>query len=61
MTHTPAPYSTAGIISERDQLLAVNAELIAALQEYATCGDGCTCGDGWSHDIARAALAKAQS
>lgn len=29
-----------------------------ALQGYAECGDGCTCGDGWSHEPARAALAK---
>ena len=27
-----------------------------ALKSYAACGDGCTCGDGWSHDIANAAL-----
>ena len=30
-----------------------------ALQSYAECGDGCTCGDGWSHDIANAALTPA--
>lgn len=27
-----------------------------ALREYAACSDGCTCGDGWDHDSARAAL-----
>ncbi len=27
-----------------------------ALKTYATCSDGCTCGDGWSHDLARWAL-----
>ena len=27
-----------------------------ALKSYAACGDGCTCGDGWSHDTANAAL-----
>ena len=34
MTHTPAPWSNAGIRAERDRLLAVNAELVAALREY---------------------------
>ena len=28
-----------------------------ALDGYAGCCDGCTCGDGWGHDSARAALA----
>ena len=27
-----------------------------ALQTYAECSDGCTCGDGWSHDAAIEAL-----
>lgn len=27
-----------------------------ALRGYADCRDGCTCGDGWSHDAAREAL-----
>ena len=27
-----------------------------ALGSYAECCDGCTCGDGWSHDIAIEAL-----
>lgn len=27
-----------------------------ALRSYASCSDGCTCGDGWSHDVAREAL-----
>lgn len=26
------------------------------LEGYATCSDGCTCGDGWNHDAATAAL-----
>ena len=30
-----------------------------ALQAYAECSDGCTCGDGWSHDAAQAALTPA--
>jgi len=32
MKHTPAPYSTAGIIAERNALRSVNAELVAALE-----------------------------
>ena len=28
-----------------------------ALEDYASCSDGCTCGDGWSHDSAKEALA----
>ena len=27
-----------------------------ALGSYAECCDGCTCGDGWNHDIAIEAL-----
>ena len=34
-----------------------NARLREALKTYAECSDGCTCGDGWSHDPAQAALA----
>ena len=30
--------------------------LRSALGSYAECCDGCTCGDGWSHDIAIEAL-----
>lgn len=32
-----------------------------ALGSYAECCDGCTCGDGWSHDIANAALDQTKS
>jgi len=52
-----------GSISDEDnngQLLEDAADEIVklrdALKSYAACGDGCTCGDGWSHDIANAAL-----
>ena len=31
---------------------------VSALESYAGCGDGCTCGDGWSHKSADEALAK---
>lgn len=34
-------------------------ELVEALRGYAACRDGCTCGDGWSHEPAREALKKA--
>lgn len=44
-------------VSEKQlrQKLAIATE---ALESYAECGDGCTCGDGWDHIIAREALAK---
>ena len=29
----------------------------AALEHYAACSDGCTCGDGWDHTLAIEALA----
>ena len=41
-THTPAPYSTAGIIAERDRLKGINAELVAALE---MCVNDCTAGE----------------
>ncbi len=28
----------------------------AALESYASCCDGCTCGDSWSHDVAEKVL-----
>lgn len=37
-------------------LIAEVRRLREALKEYAGCGDGCTCGDGWSHDTAIEAL-----
>jgi hypothetical protein len=39
-----------------DALRAENERLRDALRSYAECSDGCTCGDGWSHDEAVAAL-----
>ena len=33
-----------------------NKRLREALKTYAECSDGCTCGDGWSHDPAQATL-----
>jgi hypothetical protein len=41
---------------ELKRVKADNAALREALKGYAACGDGCTCGDGWSHDAAREAL-----
>lgn len=32
------------------------ARLSEALRYYAECSDGCTCGDGWGHEIAIEAL-----
>lgn len=32
-------------------------KLREVLKHYATCSDGCTCGDGWSHEMAKEALA----
>lgn len=29
-----------------------------ALEEYAECSDGCTCGDGWGHSTAMRALGR---
>ena len=37
------------------------APIMDALEHYAVCGDGCTCGDGWNHDVAREALAQLKS
>jgi hypothetical protein len=30
--------------------------LLHALESYSECSDGCTCGDGWSHEFAIKAL-----
>ena len=38
------------------QLERENILLRQALEHYATCSDLCTCGDGWSHSVARKAL-----
>ena len=32
-----------------------------ALENYATCGDGCTCGDGWGHEVAIEALKETEA
>jgi hypothetical protein len=33
--------------------------LVEVLKGYATCGDGCTCGDGWDHASAERAIERA--
>ena len=38
-----------------DAMTEIN-RLREALIHYSTCGDGCTCGDGWDHKAAREAL-----
>lgn len=35
--------------------------LVEALEFYAECKDGCTCGDGWSHEAAQEALSDARA
>ena len=40
----------------RNELEKENHRLREALQVYASCSDGCTCGDGWNHDTAKQAL-----
>lgn len=42
--------------AEIARLKAQVETLREALGSYAECCDGCTCGDGWDHEIARAAL-----
>lgn len=38
-------------------VIAMLKAAIEGLRAYAGCCDGCTCGDGWSHDAARETLA----
>ena len=45
--------------SAYDSSQATIRELVEALEGYATCGDGCTCGDGWDHSSAKRAIQKA--
>lgn len=49
----PMPPLVEALHAELEKAKAENARLAAALEHYATCSDGCTCGDGWSHDLAR--------
>jgi len=43
---------------EIEYLRKINQILQDTLEGYAQCYDGCTCGDGWSHDGAIEALKK---
>lgn len=47
-------------LAEKSERIAVlsaeNKQLREALESYAICSDGCTCGDGWDHKIAQEAL-----
>ena len=45
-----------GLRAVNRMLREQNRVLREALEGYAYCSDGCTCGDGWSHDAANAAL-----
>ena len=61
---TPTAHQVAAIIdrhlaAERKEVREVLGEVIAALRSYAACSDGCTCGDGWDHNIACEALPRA--
>ena len=60
-SHPDDPFGdTEEILSWANGELAALREQVkvlrSALGSYAECCDGCTCGDGWSHDIAIEAL-----
>ena len=46
------------VLDDFDEITAKLVTAIRALEAYAECGDGCTCGDGWSHEPAKDALRK---
>jgi hypothetical protein len=52
------------IVDKYTEIYAENTRLLSALKDaresfevYGACSDGCTCGDGWSHDEANAQIA----
>jgi uncharacterized small protein (DUF1192 family) len=53
---TSTPAIAIHLNSENNSLREEIARLRAALEDYAECGDGCTCGDGWDHKTAQEAL-----
>lgn len=56
IAHAPADIrALLDALAERDALLVI---LIGVLHAYGDCSEGCTCGDGWTHDLAREALKK---
>lgn len=64
MTTTPSPIEQFIADAEKHQqfddiptLCAMLKAAIEGLRAYAGCCDGCTCGDGWSHDAAMETLA----
>ncbi len=48
--------ANATLMADSKRLAGAVVELRNALEGYAHCGDGCTCGDGWSHEGAKIAL-----
>lgn len=46
----------AAVEQERDTMRTALLAAKDALEGYAACCDGCTCGDGWGHEAAQAAL-----
>lgn len=67
MTTTPSPieqfiqklegYQRSHPGATQNTVIAMLKAAIEGLRAYAGCCDGCTCGDGWSHDAARETLA----
>lgn len=45
-----------GLLMSQAELRAKLELCKEALESYATCSDGCTCGDGWSHNPAKETL-----
>ena len=45
-------------VQPQPQLAKDYAAAVEILKQYAQCGDGCTCGDGWSHDAAEEFLSE---
>lgn len=43
---------------DRDAWKSKAEKLAEALRHYQECSEGCTCGDGWDHKWAKAALAE---
>lgn len=46
------------VLDDFDEITAKLALAVRTLESYEQCGDGCTCGDGWSHNPAVEALHK---
>ena len=55
-----AVYELTDLVAEQEETISSLREQVKVLREalmaYSECCDGCTCGDGWDHDIAIEAL-----